>query len=332
MKYNLLTDNKGTISGFKRFSDVWSNESKIIEQQSSGSTGTPKLIEISKIKMKSSAEMTGAFFQLGSLKNSLLCISTDYIGGKMMFVRSVLYDLEINVVDVISNPIRNLNEQIDFAAMVPLQVETILQENPEKLDLIKYLIIGGAPVSLNLEKKLQERMCIAYSTYGMTETISHVALKKLDSQNTPFKAIGETYFNECDGELIIHSPQLGIEGLHTNDIVELIDKHQFHWLGRKDFVINSGGVKIHPEVLEHQIRNKIKVDEFIISSLSDVTLGEKVIIICEDNAVEEFKQLIENWCFNRYEKPREVYTLDSLPQTKNGKIDRLAAKDRIIHD
>lgn len=332
MRYNLLTNNEGTISDFKRFSDVWNNEAKSIEQLSSGSTGTPKLITISKWKMRSSAEMTGAFFQLENFKSSLLCISTDYIGGKMMFVRSVLYDLEIYVADVSSNPVKNLNNHIDFAAMVPLQVETILQENPEKLDLIKYLIIGGAPVSIDLEKQLQGRKCEAYSTYGMTETVSHIALKKLDNQNTPFKAIGETSFKENDGELIINSPQLGIANLHTNDIVQLIDEHSFYWLGRKDFVINSGGIKVHPELLEQQIRNKIEVNNFIISSLPDVTYGEKVIIICERSELTTFKQLIDNWCFNRYEKPRGVYTIDSLPLTKSGKKDRLTAKDRIIHD
>lgn len=332
MKYKLLTNNKGTISDFKRFSDVWSNASDSIEQQTSGSTGSPKLMELSKGKMKASAEMTGSFFGLNNLKSSLLCISTDYIGGKMMLVRSVLYDLEITVGDVTSNPIKNLNYQIDFAAMVPLQVETILRENPEKLDLIKLLIIGGAPVSLRLEKELQKRTCNAYSTYGMTETVSHIALKKLNNENAPFKAIGRTRFMEEKGELIINSPELNIEGLKTNDIVELIDEHSFHWLGRKDFVINSGGIKIHPEKIEQQIKNKLNISDFIISSMPDVTFGEKVIIICKESVYRILEQLVEDWCFNRYEKPREIFQIESFHMTKSGKIDRIATKNKIIND
>lgn len=332
MRYKLLTNNTETLSGFKNFLEIWNNEKSTISQQSSGSTGTPKLMEIPKWKMKKSAEMTGTFFQLDQLNNSLLCISLDYIGGKMMFVRSLLFDLEIIVSDVSSNPIKDLNERIDFAAMVPLQVETILKENPHKLDLIKYLIIGGAPVSKELEELLQERKCEAYSTYGMTETISHIALKKLNNTNSPFTAIGETNFIELKGELVINSPQLGIENLHTNDVVELIDVHHFHWLGRKDFVINSGGVKIHPEILEEKIRNKINIGEFIISSLPDVTFGEKIIIICEGKVFSVIKKLVDNWCFKRYEKPKDIYIIDSLPETKSGKLDRLAAKNKILND
>ena len=280
MKFNLLTNNKDTISDFKRFLANWNNESNTIIQKSSGSTGPPKLIEIPKWRMKASAEMTGDFFELDKMNTSLLCISPKYIGGKMMIVRSALYNLELTIADVSSNPIKGLTKKIDFAAMVPLQVDTILDQTPEKLDLIKYLIIGGAPVSSNLEKRLQSSKCMAFSTYGMTETVSHIALKILDNQNAPFKAIGKTTFKEIKGELIINSVQLGIDNLHTNDIIELIDERHFHWKGRKDFVINTGGIKIHPEKLEEKIKNEILEDNFIVSSTSDVTYGEKVIISC----------------------------------------------------
>lgn len=332
MKFNLLTENKDTVSDFKGFLDIWNGESNTIRQESSGSTGSPKLIEIPKWRMKASAEMTGDFFELDKMNSSLLCISPKYIGGKMMIVRSVLYNLELTIADVSSNPIKDLTKKMDFAAMVPLQVDTILDETPEKLDLIKYLIIGGAPVSLNLEKRLQSRKCMAFSTYGMTETVSHIALKILDNQNAPFKAIGETSFKENDGELIIHSPQLKIKALYTNDIVELIDEHQFQWRGRKDFVINSGGIKIHPEKLEEKIKNKILEDDFIVSSTSDVTYGEKVIIICEEGIFNKIQQLVNNWCFDRYTKPKEIFIIEKLPLTKSGKIDRLAAKGKAIHD
>jgi O-succinylbenzoic acid--CoA ligase len=332
MKYKILTNNKDTVADFKRFLDDWNNESNSVHQYSSGSTGPPKLIEIPKWKLKASAQMTGDFFKFDKMSNCLLCISTNYIGGKMMVVRSTLFNLELFITDVSSNPIQELNEVIDFAAMVPLQVDTILKENPEKLDLIKHLIIGGAPVSIDIEKRLQKRKCAAYSTYGMTETVSHVALKKLNAKDSPFQAIGDTSFREKEGELIIDSPQLQITSLHTNDIVDLIDEQHFHWKGRKDFVINSGGIKIHPEVIEEKIKSILKESNFIVSSVKDVTYGEKIIVICERKDYAEIKNVIEDWSFDRYEKPKKIYIVDFLPKTKSGKIDRIATRDKITHD
>lgn len=332
MKYKIITSNKDTVADFKRFLDDWNNESNTIYQYSSGSTGPPKLVEIPKWKMKASAQMTGDFFELDKMSNCLLCISPNYIGGKMMIVRSELYNLELLIADISSNPLKELNETVDFVAMVPLQVETILQDNPEKLDLIKHLIIGGAPVSIELEKRLQERSCSAYSTYGMTETVSHIALKRLNAKNTAFKAIGDTSFREKEEELIIDCPQLQITSLHTNDIVDLIDEHHFHWKGRKDFVINSGGIKIHPEVIEGIIKTTYEVGEFVVSSIKDVTYGEKIIIVCERNSYDKINQIIENWSFDRYKKPKNIYIIDPLPRTKNGKLDRMAIRNKIIHD
>lgn len=329
MKYKFLTKNQGVLSDFKEFLSVWNDEGDIIQQKTSGSTGKPKLIEIPKWKLKASAEMTGKFFKLRDLNKSLLCISSKFIGGKMMIVRSILFDLELIITDVSSNPIKNLNEKVDFAAMVPLQVDTILRENPEKLDLIKYLIIGGAPVSSDLEERLQNSQCEAYSTYGMTETVSHVALKKLGGTNPPFKAIGETNFKTFDDELLINAPDLKTFDLKTNDIVNLIDEKQFHWKGRKDFVINTGGIKIQPEEIEQQIKNQIKISNFIISSVPDVTYGQKVIIICEEDAFDKVENFISNWNLNNFAKPRAIYVIDQIPLTQNGKIDRIATLKKI---
>ena len=135
------------------FIEEWKNESKtFITQQTSGSTGKPKLISIDKRQLIASARMTGDFFQLEKCQSALLCISPEYIGGKMMLVRAMEYQLDLYTAPINANPIKELTVPIDFAAMVPLQVQTILATNPEKLDLIRYLIIGGAPVSKQLEE------------------------------------------------------------------------------------------------------------------------------------------------------------------------------------
>jgi O-succinylbenzoic acid--CoA ligase len=200
MKVHFLTTDLKTISETANFLALWEDENDSIDQLTSGSTGTPKKIKINKNLMRASARMTGAFFNLAKGQTALLCISPEFIGGKMMVVRSIEFELEIYATEISSTPLKNLNQPIDFAAMVPMQVSETLTHHPEKLNLIRNLIIGGAPVSKKLEIALQSINCTAYSTYGMTETISHIALKKLNNQNEPFKAIGETSFsikNEC---------------------------------------------------------------------------------------------------------------------------------------
>lgn len=310
------------IHEINEFIQLWSDSNQSITQQTSGSTGTAKVIEIPKWKMRASAEMTGRFLGLDQCKSSLICMSTKYIGGKMMLVRSILYDLTLYVTNVTRNPLKNINFPIDFAAMVPLQVETILSENPEKLNLIKHLIIGGAPVSDHLIEQLKNYTCQAYSTFGMTETVSHIALRSLKVTNEPYFALGNTHFSTHEDCLVISCEELGIKNLITTDVVELIDNKRFRWLGRADFVINSGGVKIHPEQLEKKISKAIQSERFIISKLPDPQFGEKVIFIGEkDLDTQELKFIIEA-NVDRYERPKEFYFISSLHKTASGKVDR----------
>lgn len=305
------------------FTYLWNDDSQYITQQTSGSTGPPKTIEIPKWKMKASAQMTSSFLGLNNCKSALICMSTKYIGGKMMLVRAILNNLTIYVTNVTSNPLKNLKFPIDFAAMVPLQVETILIENPEKLNLIKYLIIGGAPVSDHLVEKLKDYSCLAYSTFGMTETVSHIALRSLKTINEPYIAIGNTHFSTEDNCLVINSEELKIKALKTTDMVELIDNKSFKWLGRADFVINSGGVKIHPEIVEKKIAKVIHSERFIISKLPDPILGEKVVFIGENELdTADLKTMIEA-NVEQFERPKEYYFIPSLKKTASGKIDRI---------
>lgn len=322
MKIKKIENTIDSFHEINEFIQVWNDNNSSITQQTSGSTGTPKAIEIPKWKMKASAQMTGEFLGLDHCKNALICMSTKYIGGKMMLVRSILYDLTIYVTNVTRNPLKNIDFPIDFVAMVPLQVETILTENPEKLNLIKYLIIGGAPVSDHLIEKLKDYSCHAYSTFGMTETVSHIALRSLKTKNEPYFALGNTHFSTQDNCLVIDCEELGINNLKTTDAIELIDNKHFRWLGRTDFVINSGGVKIHPEQVEKKIAKAIQNERFIISKLPDQHLGEKVIFIGEKDLDSSTLRAIVEANVDRYERPKEYYFISSLQKTASGKIDR----------
>ena len=317
-----LDISEDSISAVEQFISTWNNDHQSITQMSSGSTGEPKVIGIPKWKMKASAKMTGDFLDLANCESALLCMSTDYIGGKMMVVRSLIYDLNLYTTNVTRNPLKSLSHPIDFVAMVPLQLEETLQENPEKLNYIKYLIIGGAPVSDELIQKIKRFDCKAYSTFGMTETVSHIALRNLKNDSEPYRAIGNTLFSAENDCLVINSEDLEIKGLKTTDIIELIDKKSFHWLGRADFVINSGGVKIQPEEVERKIANSINSTDFIIGKVDDKKLGSKVVFIGESHLkTKDLKEKIDK-VLTKYERPKDYFFISSLIKTPSGKIDR----------
>jgi O-succinylbenzoic acid--CoA ligase len=319
LKLDSSSDNTKEVQDFI---SIWENDSQAIIQLSSGSTGPPKAIEIPKWKMKASAKMTGNFLDLANCKSALLCMSLDYIGGKMMVVRSLLYKLDLYITSVTRNPIKQLSHPIDFVAMVPLQVEETLEENPDKLNFIKHLIIGGAPISDELIQKINKYNCNAYATFGMTETVSHIALRNLKDQNNPYRAIGNTKFTIKNDCLVIKSKELQLKNLKTRDIVELIDEKTFHWLGRADFVINSGGVKIHPEKVEQKIINVIDSTDFIISQIPDQKLGNKVVFIGENHLdTPILKESIDKQ-LTKYERPKAYFFISSLIKTPSGKIDR----------
>lgn len=330
MRIQQLDKSEDNLEEIRSFIATWENDIQSITQLSSGSTGPPKAIEIPKWRMEASARMTGDFFDLKNCESALLCMSTDYIGGKMMVVRSLLFDLKLYVTKVTRNPLKNLSHAIDFVAMVPLQVEETLQENPEKLNYIKHLIIGGASVSDELIEKISAFKCNAYSTFGMTETVSHIALRNLKNKNEPYRVIGKTQLSTIDDCLVIDNEELQIHGLKTTDIVDLIDEKSFHWLGRADFVINSGGVKIHPEEVERKIKNILDSSDFIISRVPDQKLGSKVIFIGEKHLdTPSLKNKIEKE-LNNYERPKAYFFISSLQRTPSGKIDRNKTTAKIL--
>lgn len=306
------------------FLEQWANSSPTINIQTSGSTGEPKQYKIEKAKMWVSASKTCDFFKLNSNSTALLCLSANYIAGKMMLVRAMVSGMNLLCIEPCNNPVIELKEDINFAAMVPLQVQQAATTN-EKLNNIKNLIIGGGQVSAALVEQLANYNGSAYETFGMTETLSHIALKQLTPINqnyfTPLHGISILQgFDHC---LIIDYPELGIYKLKTNDIIELTDSSgKFIWKGRSDFVINSGGVKISPEQVEQQINNFIE-PRFCIIGLPDDKLGEKLVLVIEAEAYDT-KNLQMNLeeTLSSYFLPKEIIFLNEFPTTQSGKIKR----------
>lgn len=285
--------------------------------------------------MLQSAEATGAFFNTNSETKLLCCLNPEYIAGKMMLVRAMVWDCPIWLVEPKSNPFLDFadNISLDFVAMVPLQIEACL-DDPQalaKLKKVTHLIIGGAPISQKLKRNLVENQLSAWQTYGMTETVSHIALAKITKEEVEYQSLPGVQVSQDErGAIWIKSPMSGPEKVQTNDLVELTTETSFRWLGRVDFVINSGGIKIHPELLEQRIENL--ANEFFPESRyfffgeKDEKLGERLILIIEtlDPNVELAKLLqsrleVE---LGKYQTPKTIYFLPSFVQTESGKINR----------
>lgn len=295
------------------------NTQPILEVQTSGSTGVPKIIQLPKKYMEASAKMTLGFLNLKEGDRALLCMSPHHIGGIMMVVRAMLGNLILEVVEPTARPLKELTGDFDFVAMVPYQVEASLEDLPH----IKKLIIGGGPISPELEGKLRDFPNEIYHTYGMTETISHIAMRRVNGEDCDwFKTMPGVRLS-CDerGCLVIDAPQIGVESLVTNDLVELQDKQIFKWLGRADNVVNSAGLKLHPETIEKKI-GAVGYPYFL-AGIPDKKLGESLVMIVEAEeklGLEHFTDSFEN--LGKYEVPKKVFCTPHFAMTESGKLNR----------
>lgn len=312
---------------------AWLDENDRVEVRTSGSTGKPKKILLRKDHMVNSALATGSFFKLNSKDSALLCLSADNIAGKMMLVRAMTLGLHLDVVEPSSNPLENVSEHYDFCAMVPLQLENSFEE----LDRIKTLIVGGASISNSLKVKAQNASCHIFETYGMTETITHVAVKKVNHvksscHHEPVEGVGETAFKAVPNVLFsvderkclrIDAQKVADQQIVTNDIVDLISYTEFHWLGRYDNIINSGGVKLFPEQIEAKLSQIISNRSFVMG-LPDEQLGEKLVLIIEGEADidETWRKVAVLQTLKKYEVPKAIHFLPEFLETDNGKIRR----------
>ena len=319
------------------FLQDWFSDSKTVSVQTSGSTGIPKVFEIEKKRMLSSAKMTCDFLGLKEGDTALLCLPVQYISGKMMLVRAIERKLKVIVKVPNSKPLEFLNNEVGevcFCAMTPLQVQNSLNN----IHLIKNLIIGGAAVSEKLKNEISTILQFSnshtriFETYGMSETLSHIALKQI----SPVQEDYFTIFNDVEISvderncLKIFAPNLNPEIMQTNDIVELMhfdsaqcDKKQFKFLGRFDNVINSGGVKIFAEELENLVKKHIDRD-LVFLGKPDETLGEKLVLVVEGKNEEHLKSKIYNLEFpSKFHIPKEILFLEKFPRAENGKVLRI---------
>ena len=313
------------------FLEEWHDESPYVRVQTSGSTGAPKPMLVEKQRMLASARRTNDFLRLREGDTALLCMSLDYIAGKMMVVRALERNLRLICVEPSGHPLamtqRGQPPCVTFAAMVPMQVYNSLKvlEECECLKQIRHLIIGGGAVDAHLAAELKTFPNNVWSTYGMTETLSHIALRRLSGRDasdwyTPFPSVKVSL--NGDSCLVIDAPEVCPELLVTNDIAELRNQ-SFRILGRKDNVICSGGLKIQAEEVERQLRPYIRVP-YLISKRSDEKFGEVVVLLTEGD-VETARAACEA-VLPKYQRPRVYTHVSQIPLTETGKPARRQAE------
>ncbi|MEO8934618.1 MAG: AMP-binding protein [Xanthomarina sp.] len=322
--YSFIKEGRPFEKALGDFLADWLDSKDYIKTKTSGTTGKPKIIKIKKQAMVYSAIATGNYFDLKPGDKALHCLPTEFIAGKMMLVRALILGLQVDVIEPGTILNFSTKKHYNFVAMIPMQV----QSNLKKFTHIKKLIVGGAPMSLELIEQIQNLKTNVYATYGMTETVTHIAVKKLNNFNE-VESVTKTYYKilpnihiyqderDC---LIINAPQLSKEKIITNDVVKLHSEKTFEWLGRIDNVINSGGLKFFPEQLEEKLKDKIS-SRFFIASEDDDKLGERLILVLEAAENNLSATIFDD--LETYEKPKKIYAISKFIETTSGKIQRL---------
>lgn len=312
---------------YSQFLQVWNDGNERLLVHTSGSTGKPKPLWVEKQRMLNSARITCDFLGLHPGDTALLCMSLDYIAGKMMVVRSIERNLRLICVPPSGHPLATIKDEITFAAMVPMQVYNSLQvpAERERLRNIQQLIIGGGAIDDTLQRELADFPHAVWSTYGMTETLSHIALRRLNGKNAsewyaPFDSVQVSL--DTDGCLVIHAPLVCAEPLKTNDIAEIAPDGKFRIKGRKDNVICSGGIKIQIEEVETFLKPHMPAP-FIIAKKKDEKFGEVVVLLTESTDITQVEQICRTVLPNKYWIPKEVHHIDHIPLTETGKPKRM---------
>jgi O-succinylbenzoic acid--CoA ligase len=307
-----------------QFIGEWLDDNDYIPVSTSGSTGQPKTIKLMKTQMIQSALLTKHYFGLHSKTTALHCLPVNYIAGKMMIVRAFVAGFNLVTTQPSARPFEKTKQPIDFTALTPYQLHHSL-EDIRRLN-IKEIIVGGGEIPAKLEERIRNVPSEIYAAYGMTETCSHVALRKANGKGATdiFTALDGITFRQDERKcLIIHAPVLSAGKIQTSDVVDYIDDKHFRWMGRYDNVINTGGVKVFPENIEKKLYGLIE-RPFFISSVKDSQLSDKVVIIVEGEPFgnDDESRLVKAFSqrLSKFEKPRKFLYSGHFIYSESGKI------------
>ncbi len=309
------------------FLEFWESNSESLIVNTSGSTGIPKEIKLKRKTLITSAKYTLEYFKLKNNSTFYCCLPVKYIGGKMMLVRAFVNKGQIILSKPSKNAVKGINEKIDFSAMTSMQVE----DSISKLGFsnIKKLIIGGSSINGKLLEKIDDLKTECYQTFGMTETASHIAVRKLNgsNKNLQYECLKHVKIStNSHGQMIINSPELDIKSLTTNDIIKITDYQLFKYIGRIDNIINTGGIKVNPEHLEYKLYKTILNNNFFIDKISDNYLGQKMILIALESIDINIILKAINKVKDKKKRPKAILITKQFIYTANNKIDRNLTK------
>lgn len=321
--YSLIKEGEPFSKKIGRFLLDWMDDKDYIEVKTSGSTGRPRSVKIKKQAMVNSAIATGDYFHLSPGDKALMCLPAEYIAGRMMLIRGLILGLELDVVKPTLNPEISRYKTYDFCAMLPAQLRNSLDD----LNRFKTIIVGGASIPNDLLQEIQSAGPKIYETYGMTETITHIAVRPInekaranDKSNSWFKCLPNVTITQNKAACLqIEAPHLFEGVITTNDMVRLHSKTEFEWLGRIDNVINSGGLKLNPEQIEKKLSKHIS-QRFFVSSQPHNSTGEQLILVVEGDDNEVDTDVFQD--LGKYEIPKSIYAVPQFEETATGKIQR----------
>jgi len=306
---------------YYNFLKSWFDDKDYILTNTSGSTGKPKEIKLKKLDLIESSKLTARYFDLKVGDKIINCLPVKYIAGKMMLVRSLVLGLDLYIFPVTSSPISEIKKNYELIAFTPLQLENSISF----IGKIKKVLVGGSPVQDKLKEKILNSKSTVYETYGMTETITHIAARNLSIGEKEFTVLPGIEIGKRDNCLFIKPNHLSIKIVQTNDVVEFTNKNKFLLIGRRDFIINSGGVKLNPELIEKKLSKYISAD-FVISSINNSKFGEVVTLVFKKNIPDNYKKAFNH--LSKYEIPKQVLVIDNFPEN-NGKINRVKIRSII---
>lgn len=325
--YSLVKEGEAYEKVIGNFLLDWLDEKDYVLTNTSGSTGLPKAIKIKKQQMVNSSVMTGDYFALEPGDRALHCLPSQYIAGKMMLVRAMILGLELDLASPSTIPPYDHHTTYDLCAMIPLQ----LQNSLDRLENMKTIIVGGAQVSKSLRAALQNVNPTVFETYGMTETVSHIAVRQLNKtseEQSHFKILRDISISKDDRDcLVIDAPELSENKVVTNDVVTLVSNTEFDIIGRYDHMINSGGVKLFPELIEAKLQDHIK-SRFFITSENDKDLGQKVVLVLEGDSSKVDAAAFAS--LDKFEVPKVVYNILKFIETPNRKLHRAKTLEMVL--
>jgi O-succinylbenzoic acid--CoA ligase len=314
------------------FCHEWLSGKTTFTITTSGSTGTPKTIELRRGQMIASAKKTINALGLREGMTSLVCLDVNFIAGKMMLVRSMLAGMKMTIVEPVANPLSELPSlKLDFTALVPYQLGAILSSSARsRLNDVGRIILGGASIGSELLREIKKIDTPVYATFGMTETLSHIALQKLNGRDAQdfFEVLDDIEISVDERQCLVIKADYLDDAVTTNDIVELINKKCFRWLGRWDNVINTGGVKVMPEKVEQAIGDLLANNRYFVASLAHEQLGQQVVLVVEGmlSLEEEMKVLNKlKSVLLKYEVPKQVLYCSEFATTQTQKVNRAAS-------